>query len=95
MVEYSHIIKNTVRFDGSTTYEGNFASGNYGGISTEKNSNVNFIGNTNFERNSARKDGGGIDVLDNSDVSFSGSTTLREIQLGRMVVGFIHKTIAK
>ena len=56
---------------------------------------MNFIGNTNFERNSARKDGGGIDVLDNSDVSFSGSTTFREIQLGRMVVGFMHKTIAK
>ena len=56
---------------------------------------MNFIGNTTFERNSARKDGGGIDVLDNSDVSFSGSTTLREIQLGRMVVGFMHNTIAK
>lgn len=35
--------KNTVSFDGSRTFEGNFASENGSGISTKKNSNVNLI----------------------------------------------------
>ena len=60
---------------GSSSFSGNSALRNGGGVSARDSSNVNISGNTTFSGNSAGFDGGGVSVQVSSNVNISGTTT--------------------
>ena len=66
--------RSNLSISGNTTFSGNSASDDGGGVGAWDSSNVYISGNTTFSGNSARY-GGGLSAWDSSNVNITGNTT--------------------